>query len=180
MTDSSIVLVAVGDILVHRDDPPSLFAHARDELRAAHLSLGHCEGAPSNKGSKGSSGPRGTAPRDPRSQAAIADAGFDVVSLASNHVGDWGVDGLIDCLEQFRRVGVVPIGAGENIAKAESQRSATAAASPLRSRQCSVAPEVTTPAAAAGCANAGDHTTTSRSKQTSRGIQRHHDIPAGR
>jgi putative NIF3 family GTP cyclohydrolase 1 type 2 len=120
VTDSRLAIVAVGDMLVTRDDPSSMFVHCRHLLDESDIALGHSEGAPSDKGSKGSSGPRGTAPRQPASRAAIAGAGFDVVSLASNHIGDWGLDALTDCIEQFRSLGVMPIGAGQNLTEART------------------------------------------------------------
>jgi poly-gamma-glutamate capsule biosynthesis protein CapA/YwtB (metallophosphatase superfamily) len=118
--DDFVSIAAVGDILVFREDPNSIFRHVRELLVAADATIGHVEGAPSDKGSRGSSGPRGTAPRDPASRAAIAKAGFDVVSLASNHVGDWGLDALADCVDGFRREGVLPVGAGRNLAEART------------------------------------------------------------
>ena len=44
--------------------------------------------------------------------AIIRDAGFDAVSLANNHVMDFGVDGLTSTIEGCEDVGLAPFGAG--------------------------------------------------------------------
>jgi hypothetical protein len=118
MAENSIVVAAVGDILILRDDPSSMFAHTGDILRSADITFGQLETAYSDKGSLGSSGQRGAAPKEPSNRPAIAQAGFDVISLASNHTLDWGADALLDCVDQLRSDGVTPIGAGPNIAAA--------------------------------------------------------------
>ena len=47
---------------------------------------------------------------------AIRDAGFDVISFASNHCMDWGIDGLVDTCTALRDSQLAVIGAGENLA----------------------------------------------------------------
>ena len=115
---SESTVVAVGDILVLRDDPASMFAHTRDILSSADIAFGQLETPYSDRGSRGSSGPRGAVAHDPKNRPALAGAGFDVISIASNHTGDWGADALLDCIENLGRDGIVAIGAGANIAQA--------------------------------------------------------------
>jgi poly-gamma-glutamate synthesis protein (capsule biosynthesis protein) len=55
---------------------------------------------------------------NPSNLKAIAEAGFDVVSLASNHTVDWGADALLDCIEGFQINDIATIGAGKDIAEA--------------------------------------------------------------
>lgn len=118
--DTGISLLATGDILVMRHDPDSMFAHARSLLQSADIVFGQLESPYSDKGSRGSSGPRGAVAKDPSNRPALARAGFDVLSLASNHTGDWGSDALLDCMEQLRGDGIRPIGAGADIVAARS------------------------------------------------------------
>jgi poly-gamma-glutamate capsule biosynthesis protein CapA/YwtB (metallophosphatase superfamily) len=54
---------------------------------------------------------------------ALARAGFDVMSVATNHIKNCGPTNcgdraFSDTLENLRRVGIVPVGAGENLAAA--------------------------------------------------------------
>ncbi len=50
--------------------------------------------------------------------APFLTAGIDVVALATNHIMDWGAEGLADTLEQFREHGVATVGAGMNVEEA--------------------------------------------------------------
>jgi len=47
--------------------------------------------------------------------ASFLTAGIDVVALATNHIMDWGTEGLSDTLAQFREHGVATVGAGMNV-----------------------------------------------------------------
>jgi poly-gamma-glutamate synthesis protein (capsule biosynthesis protein) len=54
---------------------------------------------------------------------ALARAGFDVMSVATNHIkncgiGDCGDRAFFDTLDNLRRVGIIPVGAGNNLADA--------------------------------------------------------------
>ena len=54
---------------------------------------------------------------------ALQRAGFDVMSVATNHikncgVGDCGNQAFFDTLDNLRRVGILPVGAGQNLAEA--------------------------------------------------------------
>ena len=54
---------------------------------------------------------------------AMADAGFDVMSVATNHIKNCGLTNcgdraFLDTLENLRRAGIVPIGSGNTLAEA--------------------------------------------------------------
>jgi Bacterial capsule synthesis protein PGA_cap len=49
-------------------------------------------------------------------------AGFDVLNLANNHVGDFGAAALLDTVRYVRRFGMVPVGAGPSLASASRPR----------------------------------------------------------
>jgi poly-gamma-glutamate capsule biosynthesis protein CapA/YwtB (metallophosphatase superfamily) len=51
---------------------------------------------------------------------AMARAGFDAVSMASNHSHDAGHLGIVETTERFRALGVVPFGVGVNIGAART------------------------------------------------------------
>ncbi|WP_018220452.1 CapA family protein [Salinispora pacifica] len=113
-----IVVAATGDLLILRDRPHDMFRHVRDHLVGADITFGQLETAYSDQGSLGSSGPRGGVPHDVENLAAIPHAGYNVISMASNHTGDWGADALLDCIERCRRNGVTVVGAGADIDEA--------------------------------------------------------------
>jgi poly-gamma-glutamate capsule biosynthesis protein CapA/YwtB (metallophosphatase superfamily) len=113
-----IKIVAVGDVIVNRDEPESIFKYSRDIIQSADLSVCQLETAYSDKGSMGSSGPRGAMAHDLRNYKAIPAAGFKVVSMASNHAMDWGADALIDCIRRLRQDEIAVIGAGADIEEA--------------------------------------------------------------
>lgn len=55
---------------------------------------------------------------------ALANAGFDAMSVATNHIKNCGVAGcgdraFLETLDNLRRVGITPVGAGNNLAEAE-------------------------------------------------------------
>ncbi len=51
---------------------------------------------------------------DPRVLEGLKYAGFDVVSVANNHMYDWDRPALLDTLKRLREAGILPIGAGAN------------------------------------------------------------------
>jgi poly-gamma-glutamate synthesis protein (capsule biosynthesis protein) len=55
---------------------------------------------------------------DPAGARAIRDAGFHVVSFASNHCMDWGQDAFFDTIDALERASLAVIGVGQNIAEA--------------------------------------------------------------
>ncbi len=54
----------------------------------------------------------------PQTLAAIKEAGFTLVSLANNHIMDYGSQGLMDTIEQCDRIGLAHAGAGADDASA--------------------------------------------------------------
>jgi poly-gamma-glutamate synthesis protein (capsule biosynthesis protein) len=60
---------------------------------------------------------------DSRNADALGRAGFDVMSVATNHIkncgiGDCGDRAFFDTLDNLRRVGIQPVGAGDNLSQA--------------------------------------------------------------
>ena len=118
MSTRTFTVAAVGDIMIDRPDPESIFSIAKDTIQKADFRFCQLETAYSDKGSLGSSGPRGAMPHDPRNYAAIPAVGFNVVSMAGNHAMDWGKDALVDCIDRLRRDRIASIGAGSDIDEA--------------------------------------------------------------
>jgi hypothetical protein len=55
---------------------------------------------------------------DPALLAGIARAGIDVTSVASTHIGDGGRAGILQTIASLKKNGIVPFGAGTNLANA--------------------------------------------------------------
>ena len=118
MPENSWNISAVGDVMIDRENPQSSFYLVKDIIQKSELSFCQLETAYSDKGSQGSSGPRGAMRHDLRNYDAIPYAGFGVVSMASNHAMDWGSDALLDCMARLRRDGISSPGAGADLQKA--------------------------------------------------------------
>ncbi|MEK7187438.1 MAG: CapA family protein, partial [Patescibacteria group bacterium] len=56
---------------------------------------------------------------DPKVVNGLVFAGFDVVSLANNHIWDWGKDALSDTVEILQKNNIATVGAGKNLEEAE-------------------------------------------------------------
>ncbi len=78
------------------DDPPSALEPIADELGAADLTVLNLESAVGNGGPREDK--RFTFQAPPEAFDALAAAGVDAVSMANNHAGDFGFDGLGDAL----------------------------------------------------------------------------------
>ncbi|MBI3897891.1 MAG: CapA family protein [Gammaproteobacteria bacterium] len=121
-------IVAVGDIMLGGDseleqtaggyDHP--FVQVGDMLRSADIAFGNLEGPLTQRGSAVwfknytfRSPPERVAP-------ALARTGFDFLSLANNHVLDYGDEGLYDTRQGLQRAGIHYTGAGENLADART------------------------------------------------------------
>lgn len=118
-----VTLTFVGDVMLGRGvapvaaaDPDGLFADVRFILRNSDLTLGNLESALTTRPHV-SAGPNDLIAH-PTSASLLGSAGFDVVSLANNHVGDAGPDGVLDTLAAVETAGLRTVGGGVNRAAA--------------------------------------------------------------
>jgi poly-gamma-glutamate capsule biosynthesis protein CapA/YwtB (metallophosphatase superfamily) len=83
-------------------------------LKAADLAVGNYEGviASDGIGQQRTDGYRLRA--QPGAALALAQAGFNLMSVANNHTVDWGVDALQATVENLNIVGIQTVGAGQN------------------------------------------------------------------
>ncbi len=117
-------VTAVGDIMLDRSLGAALsqgqldypFAKTEERLRRADITIGNLESALGNIGQAERKRYPFRAP--PEAAEALALAGFDVVSLANNHAGDYGDAALQQALELLTAQGIVAIGAGRNAQEA--------------------------------------------------------------
>ncbi len=115
---NEITMCAVGDIVVDREEPESMYAFAAPILRQADITFGQLESTITDKPGFlmcGGWGPRRCAPENIK---ALTSAGFNVISFASNNCMDWGPECFLDTIDRLRQNGVDVIGAGKDIAAA--------------------------------------------------------------
>lgn len=115
MKKEKITLLGVGDIVIDREKPETIFQHTAPTLREADIAYGNCDQTYSDLGYliRG----HGTN-SESKNFPALLYAGFDVISLANNHTLDWGEENLLDTLDRFQKAGLPYIGAGKNIMEA--------------------------------------------------------------
>ena len=118
----SHVFLAVGDLAMDREVYDESFAATGDVLRAADITFGQIETSFAEKGVRLPQARHAVLAR-PDGAAALGRAGFDVVSLAGNHVMDWGNDAFFESRAHLHAAGLKTVGAGATIA--EARRPAT-------------------------------------------------------
>ncbi|HET6652176.1 MAG TPA: CapA family protein [Nocardioides sp.] len=116
-------LTVVGDVMLGRGVASAAAGdHGRQlrptaaRLRAADVTVGNLESTLSRAGAPRQGGDSFAA--DPAVGPALADAGFDVLSLANNHAGDFGPLALRQTVTRLEAAGLTPFGAGRNLAAA--------------------------------------------------------------
>jgi len=115
-------LFFVGDIMLTRGvetsvennfggDYNKLFENL-PELKTADILFGNLEGDVSEIGNN--VGSKYSFRMDPNILPILKTAGFDILSFANNHVGDWNVNAFKDTLSRLKENGILKTGAGEN------------------------------------------------------------------
>ncbi len=116
-------LTVVGDIMLARrvgraiaDDPRRPFRPLRSRLAGADITVGNLESTLSTDGSPTQGGDSFGA--RPQVLRGLDSAGFDLVSLANNHVGDYGTRAMTKTFDRLRAADLRYVGAGRNLAEA--------------------------------------------------------------
>ncbi len=126
-------VVFVGDIMFDRGveamlqkhfakDFAALFANAA-YLKDADIAFGNLEGPVATGGRN--VGSRFSFRMDPDGLVAMREAGFDVVSFAKNHVGDYTLEALTETLDRLAASGILAAGAGKNAKEASEAQMLT-------------------------------------------------------
>jgi poly-gamma-glutamate synthesis protein (capsule biosynthesis protein) len=126
-------IVLTGDIIPARcvyerqrnlDDYTAAFEHVKAFLRAADLTVGSLDASISDAGEPYPCEETFNLLAPPRSVEGFVAAGFDVITVATNHAKDCGRNGfgcsqsIRDTLRILRGAGIEPVGGGENITEA--------------------------------------------------------------
>lgn len=115
-----VCLVAVGDIMLSRGVAREIrkygdfnhpFTKIKDCLKSGDIVFGNLEN-PVTRGREIMT-PEMILRADPGVEVALKDAGFTVLSLANNHLPDFGPRGLLDTLQYLNNAGIESVGAGQ-------------------------------------------------------------------
>lgn len=120
-----ISIVAVGDLLLGGSATKRIkqsgfsypFAATGDYLRQADIAMANLE-APLTDAKEPTPDKKYTFKVSPKAAAEFKQAGFDLMTLANNHIGDFGQQGVLDTLEALTEAGLGFAGAGKNLQQA--------------------------------------------------------------
>src|SRR3990167_2618387 len=126
-TPMNTILIFTGDIMLGRSVEIKLnkygagdyffpFARISEWLNSADLTFANLEGPVSDRGIK--VGSIYSFRFNPLVTKALKKAGFDVVSLANNHIWDYGPQAFLDTLDNLKTGGIDYVGAGKNFTEA--------------------------------------------------------------
>jgi capsule synthesis protein PGA_cap len=118
MSDQTLKILLVGDLILDEPNPDSFFDLVRKTLHSADVVVGHVEVPHSTRGIQSAHDIPAPA-ADPSNLAALSRAGFHVATLAGNHIFDQGPHGIEDTIAALRDMGIQTTGAGMNLAAAE-------------------------------------------------------------
>jgi len=126
----TVKLTFVGDIMLDRGvrgsvnknfggDYAKLFENIPD-LKSGDILFGNLEGDVSDKGKN--VGSEYSFRMDPVVIPVLKEKGFDVLSFANNHVGDWGLSAFNDTMDRLDQSGIKFVGAGRNTYDAQTPK----------------------------------------------------------
>ena len=118
-----LTLMAVGDVLIQRPDFMSIFGDTIGVLAQADVLLGNQEAPASDRGeAMASKQPLGSGCMRalPASIGAVASAGFSAMTLANNHMMDFGPEALLHTMELLHGHGIATAGGGADDVEAHA------------------------------------------------------------
>lgn len=129
-SEKSVHLGFVGDMMFDRmvkssvarngGDYNFLFKNIGDDLKKYDFLFGNLEGPVSETGKK--VGSKYSFRMDPKILPVLKVVGFKAVSVANNHIGDWGQDALLDTFSRLKTAGIEPVGGGASTTEAYSPK----------------------------------------------------------
>jgi poly-gamma-glutamate capsule biosynthesis protein CapA/YwtB (metallophosphatase superfamily) len=111
------VLLATGDLAPDRDHYDESYVDTRDVLLAADVVFGQLETSLAASGTRLPQARHAVRAR-PEGAAALARAGFTIISMAGNHCMDWGREAFFETRAHLEAAGIAVVGAGKDIAEA--------------------------------------------------------------
>ncbi|MFB0610712.1 CapA family protein [Aurantiacibacter poecillastricola] len=116
MQDATTVAVT-GDLVLDEPDAGYWLSGIAPALKAADIAIGHLE-VPHTKSEMELEGdvPAPGAPLE--NLRPLVQAGFDILSLAGNHIADRGAEGIAETVAELEKLGIAFCGAGANLEEA--------------------------------------------------------------
>lgn len=112
-------MTVVGDIMLgRRVAGHDALRPMSSRLASADITVGNLESTLSDDGSPMQDPVGDSFHADPGVRADLRAAGFDALSLANNHTGDYGDPALVQTVDLLRAVGLPTFGAGSDLARA--------------------------------------------------------------
>jgi poly-gamma-glutamate synthesis protein (capsule biosynthesis protein) len=112
-----LTLMLTGDLILDEPEPDAFFDAVRDVLGGADLRIGHVEVPHTRRGQEGTFDVPAP-PSNPDHLEALQRAGFEVATLAGNHMADAGPHGIADTIATLRGLDIATTGAGMTLADA--------------------------------------------------------------
>ncbi|QEW01168.1 CapA family protein [Microbacterium caowuchunii] len=109
-----ITLLATGDLVLETPDATALLAAAAPVLAEGDLVVGHLE-VPHVRTARVLTTDVPALPAPPSALDAVAAAGFDVLTLAGNHIYDFGPEGIAETQRHCADRGMLTAGAGVDL-----------------------------------------------------------------
>lgn len=106
-----------GDVVIDREEPHEVFADVRGLLSAFDVLFANLECAYSDSPGRASTAPFVVSSRA-HNLSAYAAAGFNVMSMANNHIGDAGHAAMLETRARLRADGVATCGVGVDLSDA--------------------------------------------------------------
>lgn len=111
-------ILIVGDLILDEPEPDSFFAPSRAVLNEGDIVIGQVEVPHSARKGVVLSTDVPAPPARPEHLEALPRAGFNVATLAGNHIADLGPDPIQDTLDKLHELGIATTGAGMNLQQA--------------------------------------------------------------
>lgn len=115
--EKEFIFLATGDVGMNRENPSSIFEGVRDTLNKGDLVFGQLEPCLASVGTPACQS-RLPMRGDPKGAGAIREAGYDVISFATNHCMDWGREAFFQTIDVLKKEELQVIGAGKDISEA--------------------------------------------------------------
>lgn len=120
-TTNEVTIGFVGDIMLDRGVKSSVIKNFKGDFNTLFANVGfisdydilfgNLEGPVSDTGED--QGNLYSFRMDPKILNALSSAGFDVLSIANNHIGDWGQNAFNDTLARINSSGILAVGGGQ-------------------------------------------------------------------
>ena len=117
-SNNEILLMAVGDIYINREDPNTVFRDILPLFKNKDILLGNLETTLIDEILPVALGRTTSLKASQRMIEGIVNANFDLMSLANSHTTDYGPTGLLKTIEVLDRNKILHTGAGKNLDEA--------------------------------------------------------------